>query len=203
MRYVCYNKTRDKSCCDGQVTYRARPVDLIIEQLIEEFFFRLKGLSYSEIAEAQFRNKQKECEANIRKAKALHEKRVAELTDLKAEVVNTIRGTGKWSADLLNEIITKTESDIRDASALVSQYMDDLADTQRLLADVKTQYNRLINWADLFEESDIDEKKMIVSNIIDKVYIGKGSALDIHFNVTIEEFFGEAELDGLMREIMA
>lgn len=87
----------------------------------------------------------RELEINLNKAKSQQSKRVNELTDLKAEVINAIRGTSKWSAELLNEIIIQTETSVKNDTALVEQYQNDLTDSQRLITEVKSQYDNLLN----------------------------------------------------------
>lgn len=136
-------------------------------------FCQLQGVSYSQVIENQYKSKLKECEISLNKARNLQTTHMAALVDLKAEIVNAIRGTSKWSADLLNEAIMQTESDLKDASATVSQFEDEIGNSHRLIEQVKSHYNNLLNWAAVFDDCDFEEKKMIVSNIIDTVNVKK------------------------------
>lgn len=55
LHYSCYTKTRDKTLCDGQVTYRAHIIDNAVEAVIKQFFNKLQGVSYHQIMENQYK----------------------------------------------------------------------------------------------------------------------------------------------------
>lgn len=193
LRYSCYTGTRDKDLCDGQVTYKAEVIDDAVECVVRELFDKLQSVSYSQVIESQYKSKLKEREINLSKAKSLQTKHMTALVDLKAEIVNAIRGVSKWSAELLNEAIAQTEANLKDASAAVAQYEDEILNSHRLIAEVKSHYDNLLNWAAVFDDCDFEEKKMIVSNIISTVNVSRGPTLEVNFKISMEQFLGEVD----------
>lgn len=53
---------------------------------------------------------------------------------------------------------------------------------------LRREYDRLLSWADLYENSTFEAKKMIVSQFIKAVRVGKDYTIEVDFNVTFEKF---------------
>jgi DNA invertase Pin-like site-specific DNA recombinase len=192
-QYVCYAKSRDKTRCDGHVTYRAHIIDGVVEDIVCEFFNKLQAIPYSQVIERQYQDRINECEVSLTKAKSLKAKYTSDLADLKAEVVNAIRGKSKWNAEILNDVIAEAEADLKDADAKVELHESELADSQRMIAELKQQYDRLLNWASIYADCDVEEKKMILTHIISRVDVRVGFQVEIEFKISIEQFLGETD----------
>jgi hypothetical protein len=52
----------------------------------------------------------------------------------------------------------------------------------------KREYDRLLNWADLYDKSSFAAKKMIVSQFIKSVRVGRDYNIEVDFNVSFDEF---------------
>ena len=52
----------------------------------------------------------------------------------------------------------------------------------------KREYDRLLSWADLYDKSSFAAKKMIVSQFIKAVRVGRNYNIEVDFNVSFEEF---------------
>ncbi|MEG1010739.1 MAG: hypothetical protein RSE54_02675 [Ruthenibacterium sp.] len=50
------------------------------------------------------------------------------------------------------------------------------------------EYNRLLTWADLYDKSTFEAKKMIVAQFVKAVRVGRDYNIEIDFNVSFEEF---------------
>ena len=57
-----------------------------------------------------------------------------------------------------------------------------------MLAEIKNQYSKALNWSEIFDDADIETKKMIVSYLIKKVSVSRGYDADIEVNIDIEQF---------------
>ena len=190
---VCYNRTRHKHLCDGQTEYAAKTIDDCVEGVLLEAFVKLKSIPNDGIIEQQFACKMKETEARINRIKKLMNSRTSELADLKGEVVKVIRGTSKWSMELLNEIITNTESEIKEFQDELEALKDEYESSETLYSKLQNQYRSFLDWANIFTESEIGAKKMIASHMIDKVSVSKGNHIEIDFNISFEQFLGDVE----------
>ena len=59
--------------------------------------------------------------------------------------------------------------------------------TQRIEA-IKRDYRRLLEWSQMFDESDMAVKKMIAAYIIKRVDVYSGYHLHITFNINFAQF---------------
>ena len=77
--YKCYNRTRHKTLCDGPATYRAEPVDAVVETLLRNIFERARSINESELVQQQVQDTAAQCRQKLRKAQADHSKALREL----------------------------------------------------------------------------------------------------------------------------
>ena len=163
IRYVCYNKTRKRCDCDGQTGYTMTILDSTMEDVIHKLFDKLKSIPENEIVSQKYQETVKATQVNLNKAKSDFAKLTKELIDYKAEVVKVIRGESSFSSDLLNGLIAGAQEKSNEAEKVITTLQNELEDSKRMLADIKTQYNKALNWSEIFDDADIETKKMIVS----------------------------------------
>ena len=188
IRYVCYSKTRKRNDCDGQTGYTMSILDKTVEDIIHQVFDKLRSIPENEIVGKKYQETVKAAQLNLNKAKTDFAKAAKELADYKAEVVKVIRGESSFSADLLNGLITTAQEKSNEAEKVIATLQNELEDSKRMLAEIKDQYNKALNWSEVFDDADIEAKKMIVSYLIKKVSVRRGYNVDIEFNIDFEQF---------------
>ena len=47
---------------------------------------------------------------------------------------------------------------------------------------------QLLSWADLYSKSSFEARKMILSQLIDSVYVGRDYRIEINFKFSFDEF---------------
>ena len=188
IRYVCYNKTRKRCDYDGQTGYTMKILDSMVEDIIHQLFDKLKSIPEAEIVSQKYQETVKTIQVNLNKAKADFAKLTRELTDYKAEVVKVIRGESSFSADLLNSLIADTQEKSNEAEKNIAILQNELEDSKSMFANIKSQYNKALSWSKLFDDADIEVKKMIVSSLIKKVSVRRGYEVNIEFNINFEQF---------------
>jgi hypothetical protein len=50
------------------------------------------------------------------------------------------------------------------------------------------QHDRLISWADIFDDCDFDVKKMIVSQIVSKVLVSRGYEIKVELSLSMKQY---------------
>lgn len=50
------------------------------------------------------------------------------------------------------------------------------------------EYNKYVNWSDVFDSASMEAKKMIVSQLIKRVRLWRGYIIDVEFNIDMEQF---------------
>jgi hypothetical protein len=63
-----------------------------------------------------------------------------------------------------------------------------LADTTRMFDGFKEQHDRYVSFAEIFDECEVNVKKMIVCELIDKVTVSRGYVIDVTLTVTMEQY---------------
>ena len=56
------------------------------------------------------------------------------------------------------------------------------------LKQLEIQYQHISDWANEFDEADVDTKKMILARLIERVEVGKGYKINIKFLVSLDDF---------------
>ena len=188
IRYVCYNKTRKRCDCDGQTGYTMSILDKTVEDIIHQVFNKLKSIPENEIVGKKYQETVKAVQLNLNKAKTDFTKASKELADYKAEVVKVIRGESSFSSDLLNGLIATAQDKSNEAEKVIATLQNELEDGKRMLVEIKSQYNKALNWSEVFDDSDIEAKKMIASYLIKKVSVRRDYNIDIEFNIDFEQY---------------
>jgi hypothetical protein len=62
------------------------------------------------------------------------------------------------------------------------------------------QYDELLEWSSAYKNATMAAKKMIVSNLIERVDVFRGYKLKIKFKISSEQFFGGLSLNELNEE---
>ena len=188
MRYQCHYKVRHPGECEGQSGYSVKKVDAIVDQLIRMKFSEITAASESEILCGQHEKDIELAKSKYEMAKTHLLNKQKELGDYKSETLKVIRGESRMSVDLLNTMVTETEAQIKAAQSTL-----DTADLElKTLLDTsenrKREYDRLLSWADLYDKSSFAAKKMIVSQFIKAVRVGRDYNIEVDFNVSFDEF---------------
>ncbi|PKM90817.1 MAG: hypothetical protein CVU87_01215 [Firmicutes bacterium HGW-Firmicutes-12] len=99
-----------------------------------------------------------------------------------------IRGESSFTAVLLNGLITTAQEKSNDTEKVIATLQNELEDSKRMLTEIKNQYNKALNWSEVFDDADIEAKKMIASYLIKKVSVRRDYNIDIEFNIDFEQF---------------
>lgn len=160
----------------------------MVEQVV-----RMKLAEIAAAPEAEIIGRQREREielARIRLQQAEDEIDgiVKELDDYRAETIKVIRGESPLNAQLLNSLMADAADKLRAAQARKEEAqasLDGLLDSSQSL---QAEYDQLLSWADLYSKSSFEARKMILSQLIDSVYVGRDYRMEINFKFSFDEF---------------
>ncbi len=111
-----------------------------------------------------------------------------ELVDYKRETLKVIRGQSTLNIDLLNSLVSETEGAILQLKEAVSAAEKEYTALLDSADSLRKEYDRLLSWADLYDSCSFEAKKMIVSQLIKAVRVGRDYNIEIDFNVTFTAF---------------
>jgi len=155
-RYICYNHMRHREKCDGQSGYMSPRIDEAVITVVRNLLMRIKSVPQSKIIEKRHAEEIKEIKAKLMVAEKALRKATDNLGTLKMEVVKAIRGESSFAPDLLNEMIAQAEKEREGAQATVDQISAANKDAGQRKDEFRTQHDRLVNWAEIFDECDFD-----------------------------------------------
>jgi site-specific DNA recombinase len=187
-RYQCHYNVRHPGECDGQSGYSVPKLDGIVEKVIRMKFAEITAASESEILANQHEKEIELARIKFERAKAHLSEKQHELDDYKGETLKVIRGQSKLSIDLLNSLVSDTEAAVATVQAEVKAAETEYSALLESADSLKREYDRLLSWADLYDNSTFEAKKMIVSQFVKAVRVARDYNIEIDFNVSFEEF---------------
>lgn len=187
-RYQCHYNVRHPGECDGQSGYGVRKLDGIVDQIVRYQLSRISAASGAEIVAQQNEKAIELAKARYNVATTQLAEKQKELADYQAETIKVIRGESRLDIDLLNDLVGKAKQEIRTLTATVDAAKLEL-ELHMANSDLEQQeYEKIKNWADLYDTCTFAAKKMIISQFIKSVYVYRDYTLEIEFNVSFEDF---------------
>ena len=103
---------------------------------------------------------------------------------LENELLKAIQGTSALKPEMLNKRHDEAECAVAEKRAIVEALEQELENSKDTLREVARQYNDVITWADIYAESPIDVKKMIVAQLISAVRVSADYEIEIDFKIS-------------------
>jgi hypothetical protein len=194
-RYVCYNRTRHPERCDGQTGYTTSKLDGVIEQLVESIFSKMKEKPGDQIIAGQFEERIAEIMLNLKQAKAALDSELQIQAMLESELLKVIQGTSALKPEMLNKKYEETERSVAEKKVLVASLEQEIANSKDTMGQVAQQYKDVLTWADIFADSEMDVKKMIVAQLITAVRVSAGYTIEIDFKISEKQLGLENEYE--------
>lgn len=107
---------------------------------------------------------------------------------MKAELAPALMGESKFDPDLLGDAIQAAQVELDEARRLVNNLENELADTETIIRTLERQHSRLVSLSELFDGCDLDAQRMVISQLVDGVYVSSGYQIELRLNVTLEQY---------------
>lgn len=187
VRYSCFHKVRHKNECDGQSGYSRDKLDAIVDKIIRNKFGEIKTISKGKLLATQSQRQQVTLQAEIKLLTTQIQAKQREQEDLKKETIRVIRGESKLTDELLSELIEINRVKLQQMNLALSTKEEELRKVFDGNRALEAEYNRIMSWADLYDQCPIGTKKMIVSALIKSIKVYRGYKLEIRFNISFDE----------------
>lgn len=191
MRYSCYHKVRKLNDCDGQSVYSASKVDNLVLSAVKKYFAQITEKSMDEALEIRYNRKISEYKKYIRVMKAKKEKEEKYLKYLSLEVGKVIAGDSKLSVEYIMDSIEAIKQEITNTDTVLKDYNVRLERNDGMMNKLNYYYQQCVKWAVEFDSATLEQKKMIICQLIDEIDVGKGYEIDIKFNEDYGQFVSE------------
>ncbi|MBD5134300.1 MAG: recombinase family protein [Clostridiales bacterium] len=188
VRYVCYNKTRHRVDCDGQTGYTTHILDGMVTKVLHQVFDKMKALQEDEIVSRTHMNVTAGIKDQLAAAKREFAKATKEYESVKEKLYDVIRGKSSLPESVLTEMANEAKEKMLAASEKVSALSVEMEQSTTKADEIRKDYQRILKWSELFDESDIVTKKMVAGYLIRRIDVYANYRLHIEFNINFAQF---------------
>lgn len=107
---------------------------------------------------------------------------------LQKEVLKSLTGESGFDVNMLQSMLADNKAEMEACESGLMECQSERDNEEARLEYLSSQYQHIRNWAEVFDEASIEEKKMILSRIIERIDVDRNYHLTIHFFVTTEDF---------------
>ena len=195
--YRCYNGSIDAKECDGLTVYSAKKIETAVLEIVHDYFSSMKqsvDTVWKEQARRQMRSKtqarQKAEERNLQKLEKQQEA-------LKQEILKSITGESPLDTDTLQSMLCENKAAIKACEDALVECRRERENEEAKLDYLSSQYKNISDWAEVFDDASIEEKKMILAKIIERIEVDRHYHLTVHFFVTLSDFETMSQVEGV------
>jgi len=151
-------------------------------------FQSIKSVSEQQLVSHQLEQCLSEQRALLAQLQNQRTQKAKELESYKSEVYKAIQGESTWDKDILNELILETKTALKELDGAITQAQTAIAECDKATAELRSQYDKVLSWADMFAGSSMEGKKMIVWQLIEQVRIFRNYKIEIDLKIGFEQF---------------
>lgn len=118
-----------------------------------------------------------------------------------AKVIKIIRGESKLNPDLLNKLHEDAKTKAAETEQIVKNLELQIQSGEQMRDSLSEQFDTMRTWADMYDECDIETKKMILSRIMKSVRVKRDYDIDINLTVDCEQL-GVAHPGAIQAELI-
>jgi len=160
-------------------------------------FENMKQVSASKVINDRYARETKQAKAKVEKLTTQVAEAQSEVETYKAEVGKCLRGTSKWDADLLRELLDEAQVKLSERQSRLDEAQIALDDCTARMTQIKLQHKELVSCSKIFAQSSPGAKKMILSKLIERIEVGRDYELNICFRISYTQFCGAAEKENV------
>ena len=117
-----------------------------------------------------------------------HKKCENQLTQLSSEIAKSLTGESSFTPDVLATAIENTKIELRRLEDKLTQLNYGLNNTQGAMKKLDFYYDQFRGWAEIYDDATLEQKKMIICQLIKEINVSRGYELDIVLDLSYEQF---------------
>lgn len=191
LRYICYHRTRHLCECDGQSVYSADKIDKAIMKVVTDAFSKIKDTPNEQELRKDYSYEMEKCRARHTKLNTELHKLNNQYDKLNEEIANTLIGESTFSQEQLSKALESVQQKRNAVGCQIEKLENEMMIRKRALERVRPMYEQFKGWSEEFMLASTEQKKMIISQLISRIEIGKGYKIRIKMNMAYEQFWKE------------
>lgn len=175
--------------CDGQSTYMIDKLEKKVISHTKEFIYNLKNQeiqqAYIHEIELQIKNLQKQYSEALKDMDKLN----IEINGLKNELIKIVTGVDTtFSKDLISDMLEERENFMPSKQNLINEISEKLSEAESNKNKYASLNSTYEGWAERFDNSTLEEKRIMLCDVIDFVKVFKNNMVDIKFKIIFDVF---------------
>lgn len=192
--YRCYSRAYHKQRCDGPSTYQAAKVDKVIEQLLLGIFQGAKAVNEQDLIKREVQSTKSQYQQRLKQAKAEYAKASKEYVKWESLMLDSIEGTCVFTPEQVKGRMDKIHESMVNLGTTVGDLEQKVAAADTQAAEIKTQHQQLVNWADLYKDASLEEKRAVASYIIKAVTLTRDYGIQVEFNISEAQYLSGMDM---------
>jgi hypothetical protein len=187
-KYQCSGKKRGLPC-NGQRIYAREKIEEPVLEQVRAFLSQIKEHDFTDEIEKQKQDNAKKLSKSADKLRKELLRLSEEIEEYEDEILLARKGKSNFTPERLATIILRKENEKKKVEEEIRTIDDDAA-TKRIEAnDISELRKALPKWEALFDEADVERKKMMLSSIISGVIVSK-EEIRVDIKLHIQQFLG-------------
>ncbi len=187
-KYMCYHRTRKLNDCKSQTTYDAYKVDNAITEIVEKIFQNIIETPETEAIGRKLESELATAKTLQKKYQLSIDKLNEQLKKLQMEIGKSLIGESVYSAEDLSATINSTRQRITEETDKLIEVTQIVAKGNKAVDDIQPLYSQFVSWADEFRQATLEQKRIILSQLIDCIEIGRDYTITVKMNASYEQF---------------
>lgn len=177
-----------RGACDGQSAYVAHRIDGAVLETLRDYLAKIKSTPKDIALEKRYKSEISEYKRKHTKLEKDIEKLKRQVVELSAEIGRSLLGESRFTPDILSTSIDNTNDLLHKKEIELNDIKFKLANQQNAMDKLDFYYSQFRTWADEFDNSTMEQKKMIACQLIREVKVSRGYELEIVFDLNYEQF---------------
>lgn len=192
--YKCYNRTQHKGICDGPTTYRAEKVDQVVEEILRGIFERARAVDEQDLIKRQVQDRSGQYQQRLKKAKAEQTKYAKELSKWEGLMLDSLEGNCVFTPDQIKRRMDAVQQSLASLSQEIETLQSRAEESKAIAEEILAQHKRLLTWAEMYEETSPEERRMVAAYVIKAVTLTRNYGIEIEFNISEAQYLGGMEM---------
>lgn len=184
--YICYGRRNGQNDCSSGY-YPAERLEGAVLEEISRLLSRMKRVDFKETLIHKFEAEIAQVNKNIKGKYEVIQIKEKELKLLKSEIINTLKGNGKFTEELLLEQIQEVSDRLAGEKEALDRLENRILEIQSEINNVQKEKKMIPLWMEEFQSLENERIKMLLTKIVKGVYVGK-TDITLKLKLTFEEY---------------
>ena len=173
--------------------YSAPKIDKAVIEILKTYLAKIRSTPKDVALEKRYKAEIAELKKKQGRIQKEIDKLKRQVVELSAEIGKSLIGESRFTPDILSASIENTNTILRQKETELNDINYKLANQQTAMGKLDYYYSQFRTWADEFDNSTMEQKKMIVCQLVKEIRISRGYEIEIVFDINYEQFIADTQ----------